>query len=93
MHGHSFRVEVELAGEPDSATGCVVDFEDVAREIEKVRDQLDHHLLNSINGLATPSLENLSRWVAEQLKPKFPQLVSITVRRPSCGEACRFTVS
>jgi 6-pyruvoyltetrahydropterin/6-carboxytetrahydropterin synthase len=93
MHGHSFRVEVELAGEPDTTTGCVVDFEDVAREIAHVREQLDHHLLNSIAGLATPSLENLSRWIAEQLKPKFPQLVSITVRRPSCGEACRFSVN
>jgi 6-pyruvoyltetrahydropterin/6-carboxytetrahydropterin synthase len=93
MHGHSFRVEVELAGEPDAVSGCVVDFEDVAREIATVREKLDHHLLNSIPGLATPSLEHLSRWIAEQLKGKFPQLVAVTVRRPSCGESCRYAVS
>lgn len=91
MHGHSFRVEVELAGEPDAVTGCVVDFEDVTREINAVRDALDHHLLNAIPGLDKPSLENLARWIAEKLKPKFPQLATVTVRRPSCGEACRYT--
>jgi 6-pyruvoyltetrahydropterin/6-carboxytetrahydropterin synthase len=92
LHGHSFRVEVELAGEPDPATGCVVDFEDVSREIALVRAELDHHLLNAVPGLAAPSLENIARWIAERLQPKFPQLASVTVRRPSCGEACRFAV-
>ncbi|MBL8643820.1 MAG: 6-carboxytetrahydropterin synthase [Rhodospirillaceae bacterium] len=92
MHGHSFKVEVELAGEPDKISGCVVDFEDVTRELNLVRDQLDHHLLNTVPGLATPSLENIARWIAEKLNPKFPQLTAVTVRRPSCGEACRYTV-
>ncbi|MSO96842.1 MAG: 6-carboxytetrahydropterin synthase [Rhodospirillaceae bacterium] len=92
MHGHSFRVEVELAGEPEAATGCVVDFEDIGREIAKVRERLDHHLLNSVPGLEKPSLEHLARWIAEQLKAVFPQLVGVTVRRPSCGESCRYTV-
>jgi 6-pyruvoyltetrahydropterin/6-carboxytetrahydropterin synthase len=92
MHGHSFKVEVELAGEPDAASGCVVDFEDVSREVEKVREMLDHHLLNTVPGLATPSLENLARWIAGQLKPKFPQLAAVTVRRPSCGESCKYSV-
>ncbi|MDX2142165.1 MAG: 6-carboxytetrahydropterin synthase [Rhodospirillaceae bacterium] len=92
MHGHSFKVEVELAGEPDAVTGCVVDFEDVARAIVAVREQLDHHLLNTVPGLEKPSLEHIARWIAEKLQTKFPQLVSITVRRPSCGEACRYAV-
>ena len=58
-----------------------------------MREQLDHHLLNSIEGLSTPSLENIAQWIAMKLKSKFPQLVSITVRRPSCGESCRFLVN
>lgn len=92
MHGHSFRVEVELAGEPDARSGCVVDFEDVTREIGSIRADLDHRLLNEIAGLSTPSLENLARWIAERLKAKLPQLAAVTVRRPSCGEACRYDV-
>lgn len=93
MHGHSFRVEVELAGEPDAVSGCVVDFEDVTRELNAVRDQLDHHLLNTVPGLEKPSLENIARWIADKLNAKFPHLVGVTVRRPSCGEACRYTVA
>ena len=89
VHGHSFKVEVALSGEPD-ATGCVVDFETVGRAVEGVRTRLDHYLLNDIPGLGTPSLENLARWIAEQLRGDLPQLTSVVVRRPSLGESCRF---
>ena len=37
VHGHSFRVEVALAGAPDAATGCVVDFEILTAALNKVR--------------------------------------------------------
>lgn len=93
MHGHSFRVEVALGGEPDAVSGCVVDFEDLDRALAAVRDQLDHHLLNTVPNLSTPSLENLARWIAGQLQPQFAALQSVTVRRPSCGEAARYDLS
>ena len=92
VHGHSFRVEVALAGEPDATTGCVVDFEAINGALALVREKLDHRLLNDIVGLGTPSLENLAGWIARELHPQFPQLTSITVRRPTLGEACRFDV-
>ena len=93
VHGHSFRVEVELAGEPDAATGCVVDFEILTAALNSVRDKLDHHFLNDLPGLGIPSLENIARWIADQLQPRFPALQSVTVRRPSLGESCRFDVT
>ncbi|MCC6913521.1 MAG: 6-carboxytetrahydropterin synthase [Rhodospirillaceae bacterium] len=92
LHGHSFRVEVALRGEPDDTTGCVVDFEKVTASIQSVRGKLDHHYLNDIPGLETPSLENLAAWIAGELRLLLPQLASITVRRPTLGESCRFEV-
>lgn len=92
MHGHSFKVEVAMRGTPDPVSGCVVDFEDVGRAIAAVREKLDHHFLNDIPGLGTPSLENLSRWIAEQLKPSLP-VASVTVRRPTLGESCRYDLA
>ncbi len=92
MHGHSFKVEVAMRGTPDPVSGCVVDFEDVGRAIATVREKLDHHFLNDIPGLGTPSLENLSRWIAEQLKPSLP-VASVTVRRPTLGESCRYDLA
>ena len=93
VHGHSFKVEVGLSGEPDATTGCVVDFETVGNAVAKVREKLDHHFLNDIPGLGTPSLENLARWIAEQLRPQLPQLTSIAVKRPSLGETCRYDIT
>ena len=92
VHGHSFRVEVALAGEPDAATGCVVDFEILTAALNTVRDKLDHHFLNDLPGLGIPSLENIARWIATELSPSFPTLHSVTVRRPSLGESCRYDV-
>lgn len=93
VHGHSFKVEVALAGEPDAVTGCVADFENVSQALDAVRAKLDHHFLNDIEGLSTPSLENLARWIAGELRASLPQLTSVTVRRPTLGESCRFDVA
>lgn len=92
VHGHSFRVEVALAGEPDAKTGCVVDFEILTAALNDVRGKLDHHFLNDLPGLGIPSLENIAQWIAGQLSPGFPALQSVTVRRPSLGESCRYDV-
>ena len=91
VHGHSFKAEVALSGEPDAVSGCVVDFEILTQAVDKVRAKLDHHFLNDLQGLGTPSLENLARWIAGELRPRFPQLASVTVRRPTLGESCCYT--
>jgi 6-pyruvoyltetrahydropterin/6-carboxytetrahydropterin synthase len=93
IHGHSFRVEVALAGEPDATTGCVVDFEILTAALNAVRDKLDHHFLNDLPDIGIPSLENIARWIAGQIAPGFPALQSVTVRRPSLGESCRYDVA
>ena len=41
----------------------------------------------------TPSLENLAAWIANELRGPLPQLASVTVRRPTLGESCRFDLS
>lgn len=92
MHGHSFQVEVALAGEPDPRSGFVADFEAVARACEtQVRARLDHRVLNDIDGLANPSLENIALWVWGALAPRLPGLARVTVRRESCGQSCTYS--
>lgn len=93
MHGHSFLLEVEIAGEPDRAQGWVVDFEDVTRALGAVREKLDHRLLNEVEGLGLPTLENICLWVARELQEEFPGLVRVSVSRPSNGETCHYDVS
>ena len=90
VHGHSYEVEITIAGAPDAGTGWIVDFEALAGAMGSVRETLDHNLLNDIEGLENPSLENLSVWIAGRLKAAFPGLLSVRVGRPSCGESCTF---
>ncbi len=93
MHGHSFSMTVTIAGTPDAATGWVADFDDVTAALEAVRDELDHHLLNEIEGLSRPTLENIAKWVAAKLSGQFPGLEQVEIARPSIGEACIYTLT
>ena len=88
LHGHSFQVEVALEGEPDAATGFIADFGDVEAKCADVRRRLDHRMLNDIDGLERPSLENLARWIWAALAPALPTLSRVTVRRDSAGQSC-----
>jgi 6-pyruvoyltetrahydropterin/6-carboxytetrahydropterin synthase len=88
MHGHSFQVEVAVRGTPDPATGFVVEFTQLETACGALRDVLDHHVLNEIEGLEQPSLERLSVWVWERLEGKIPALARVTVRRDSRGQSC-----
>ena len=69
MHGHSFRVDVVVEGEVETDKGYLMDYGTVGELCEPVRRQLDHYLLNEIEGLENPTAENLARWVWERLAP------------------------
>lgn len=88
MHGHSFVLEIAIDGEPDARHGWVVDFGVVTSALYALRERLDHHLLNSIEGLERPTLENICLWAARELKLQLAGLAQVRVSRPSNGEAC-----
>ena len=79
MHGHSYRIELELSGEVDARTGFVVDFFDVEEAFAPLLKTLDHHCLNDIDGLANPTAENISVWIWNRVRPKLPQLSAVRV--------------
>ena len=67
IHGHSFRAEVSIRGTPDPATGMVLDLGLLERSMAEVHKTLDHKLLNRVEALGQPTLENLSRFIWEQV--------------------------
>ena len=79
-HGHSFRARITLRGEPDPHFGWVRDFGDVQSAFEPLRQQLDHSLLNEVDGLQNPTSENLARWILDRLRPTLPELHSVTLQ-------------
>jgi len=89
IHGHSFRTEVTVRGTPDPATGMVIDLGLLERSMADVRKLLDHKLLNRIETLGPPTLENLSRFIWDQLQHA-AQLTRVSVHRDSCNESCTY---
>ena len=90
MHGHSFRIEVHVSGAPGAETGWVMDFADLKRAFKPLFDQLDHNLLNDIEGLENPTSENLARWIWERLSPRLSGLSKVVVQE-TCNAGCIYS--
>ena len=92
LHGHSYRVEVVVAGEVDPQRGYLIDYGDIASACEPVRTQLDHYCLNEVAGLENPTSENIARWIWERLKPALPPLRRIVIHE-TCTSRCEYAGS
>ncbi len=89
LHGHSFRVEVRVRGEPDPHLGWVMDFADLKAAWRPLDDALDHQYLNDVTGLENPTSEVLARWIWDRLTPTLPGLCSVAVRE-TCTSGCEY---
>src|SRR5690242_561992 len=87
LHGHSYRVQVHVAGEVGETTGWVQDFGDIKSVTKPVEDELDHNFLNEIPGLENPTSEVLARWIWDRLQPDLPLLTAVQVRE-TCTSGC-----
>lgn len=92
LHGHSFKVVVTLRGVAQGDNCWVEDLAAIGDALTTIRNELDHACLNEIEGLETPSLENLCAWIAGKLAPQFSALFAVEVSRPSLSEGCRLQV-
>jgi 6-pyruvoyltetrahydropterin/6-carboxytetrahydropterin synthase len=75
-HGHNYRLEVSLRGEPDPRTGMLVDLKDVKAVLEReVMARFDHRDLNGDTPFfekAPPTAENLAQLIFGLLDRAFP---------------------
>jgi len=90
LHGHSFRIEVHVEGEPGADTGWVMDFADVKAAFAPLFERLDHRYLNEVPGLENPTSENLARWIWRELKPALPLLSKLVVHE-TCTSGCVYS--
>ena len=75
-HGHNYRLEVTLAGEPDPITGMVIDLKDLQDVIDaEVMTRFDHRDLNRDTPYfekEPPTPENLARVIFRLLHAALP---------------------
>lgn len=83
-HGHNYELVIKLVGEPDPATGFVMDLKVLSDLIqEKVLVKFDHKNLNldteefkSLN----PTAENIAIVIYDLLRPHIPAELELQVR-------------
>lgn len=84
VHGHNWKVEVEVGGETLDNIGLLVDFSILKKNLKNVLDPLDHVMLNEVDGFRekNPSSEHIARHIYERMRETLPagvMIVSVTV--------------
>ena len=89
VHGHSYRAEVTICGTPHPDTGMIVDLGKYEENLAAVKRVLDHKLLNRIEALGVPTLENLARFIFDRVQHA-GRVTRVVVHRDSCNESCSY---
>jgi 6-pyruvoyltetrahydropterin/6-carboxytetrahydropterin synthase len=87
-HGHNYRLEVTVAGEPEAATGFALNLSDLKRLVEaEAVDLIDHRNLNvdiPFFAESIPTAENISIWlwdlIAAALGEQYPKVRLYRIR-------------
>jgi len=75
LHGHNWRVVVEVAGKELNKTGMLVDFTRLKEKLDEIASKLDHIVLNEhphfqSTGL-NPTAENIAAFFYSRLQGNF----------------------
>ena len=87
LHGHSFKVDVVVAGECDAKLGWLMDYADISAAFKPIWEKIDHNYLNQIPGLENPTSEEIAAWIWKKLKPKLPLLTEVVVAETCTARA------
>ena len=79
LHGHTWDVEVTVAGESLDDIGIVYDFKTLKRDLTEVLARYDHAYLNDVPPFdsLSPTAENLARVIYEALQAEVDQRVRV----------------
>lgn len=82
LHGHSFTVDLVVAGECDPRMGWLVDYAEITEQFDDLYDQLDHKTLNEVAGMTDVTCAGVRGWLLARLGPRLPLLkdVRVTIR-------------
>lgn len=83
-HGHNYELEVKVTGEPDPATGYVLDLKLLSDLIKsEVHSRFDHKNLNldtvEFKNL-NPTAENIARVIYDLLRPRINSEFDLKIR-------------
>ncbi|HEX2912841.1 MAG TPA: 6-carboxytetrahydropterin synthase QueD [Chloroflexia bacterium] len=70
LHGHTYKLEVCIAGEKVNSIGMLYDFFDLKKLMQGVVDQLDHRFINEIPPYdeINPTAENMAYQIYQTMR-------------------------
>jgi 6-pyruvoyltetrahydropterin/6-carboxytetrahydropterin synthase len=79
LHGHNWKVEVQVTGGKVNDIGIVIDFKELKRLTKCILDRFDHGMLNEHEafGNLNPSSELIARYVYREIARRLPDGVSM----------------
>lgn len=88
IHGHTYYAELTVEGVPEPKTGMLMDLGLLRTMTENARQSLDHRMLNEIDGLGPPTLENLCGFLWRHFEQQGCKPSRVAVRRDAMGDSC-----
>ncbi|WP_297527985.1 6-carboxytetrahydropterin synthase QueD [Thiohalobacter sp.] len=72
MHGHNWKVEVEVEADALDEIGMAIDFKAIKRAANEIGDRLDHRYLNELEPFTevNPTAENIAAYFYRELQRK-----------------------
>jgi len=81
LHGHNWKVEIEVEKPKLDKIGMVVDFRDVKKALSNILEKLDHKHLNEVPYFKkhNPTSENIAKFIFDSLDKKISGIVKISI--------------
>jgi len=81
LHGHNWKVEVEVAKDSLDNIGMVIDFTCLKKKLNAILEKLDHKYLNKLSYFkkVNPTSENIAKYIYDKLKGDRAEVASVTV--------------
>ncbi len=80
LHGHNWKVEVEVKGRELNNIGILIDFKILKQLLHEIMEKLDHCVLNELDMFkkSNPSAELISKYIYEDIHEKLPKGIAVS---------------
>ena len=92
LHGHNWKVQVEMSANELDETGMALDFKDLNEIAWNVIGKFDHRVINEVKPFDTinPTAENLACYFYNEIKKTLP--AKITMKKIGLWETDKYLV-